>query len=91
MIVSVEEIYFSHFNKYENQIIKSKCSYLRKCHYQMRHYDAVTPLKKKIHYLTNHELLNIDVKDQEYLKEIIMQSINYPDIETGRLIEISFR
>ena len=87
----VKEEYFSHFNRYKHQISNSKLLYLRKCHYQIRHYDATILPKKKIHYLTNSEILNTKVKDHEYLNEIIMQSINYPNIETNRLIDILTR
>jgi hypothetical protein len=62
--------YLDRFKSYENQIIYSKSTYLRRNTYQMRHYDTTNASNKKSHTLTESELLNTKVIDNDYINTL---------------------
>jgi hypothetical protein len=79
--------YLSNFKKYEEQVINSEYSYLKKYDYYMHHYD--NPSKKKICSLTKDDILKIIIIDDEYTK-IIRHGIETKGFshEGEKLIEI---
>lgn len=66
----VNHQYISYFKKYENQIFNSESSYLKKYNFRMCHYNSENSSKKKSHSLTEKEILDSNLIDREYLKEI---------------------
>jgi hypothetical protein len=65
--------YLSRFNKYENEIIHCESSYLKSPKYQMRHLDAMNSSKRKSHSLSEEELLNTKIMDEEYTRAVSLQ------------------
>jgi hypothetical protein len=72
--------YLNFFEKYQKQVTNSESSYLKKYDFKMCHYDTSNPSNKKSHSLTEEEILNSKIIDQEYLSEIHVLVAN-PSIE----------
>lgn len=84
----IREKYISAFKKYENEILNPKSTYLKNHDYLMIHYDPIKSSKKTSHSLSELEMLNTRVIDNEYLLGLTFFSLRGPGPFINRIANL---